>query len=170
MPKFPHCQYGELAFCHVRPVAYAAFLLSPKCGNFWSSPSSITEPPYFYSLSSQFGSMIIPDMTSTTSNETVGKWSTCRPARSQFNILYSYCIEIRVRHCTGGTADCFGSHFYTLTPFGVIQFMALLVMYFAGKEQQSLAICDFVHHGYYAPGVFYLYQVLLDRHFVLCGF
>jgi len=59
---------------------------------------------------------------------------------------------------------------YTLPPFIVIQSMALLVMYFAGKEQQFLAICDFVHHGYHAPGVFYLYQVLPDRHFVLCVF
>jgi hypothetical protein len=38
-------------------------------------------------------------------------------------------------------------------------------MYFAGKVQQSLAICDFIDHGYRVPGVFYLYQVLPDKVF-----
>jgi hypothetical protein len=48
--------------------------------------------------------------------------------------------------------------------------MAVLVMYFAGKEHQSLATYGFVHHGYHVPVVFYLSQVLPDRDFVLCGF
>jgi hypothetical protein len=43
--------------------------------------------------------------------------------------------------------------------------MAFLIMYFAGKEEQFPAICDFVHRGYYVPGIFYLYQVLPNAEF-----
>jgi hypothetical protein len=45
--------------------------------------------------------------------------------------------------------------------------MTLVVMYFAGKVEHSLAICDFVDHGYRVPGVFSLCQILLTT---LLGF
>jgi hypothetical protein len=43
--------------------------------------------------------------------------------------------------------------------------MAFVVMYFTGKEQQSLAICDFVHHGNHAPGASYFYPIFPNAAF-----
>ena len=69
---------------------------------------------------------------------------------------------------TGGTADCFGSHLYTLPHLNVIQSMAFVVMYFAGKEQQSLAIFNFVDLGYHVAGVVYFYHVFFRTRNFLC--